>query len=130
MKAIKDAKAQAKIVSKTKNIKLKKALDLVAQKAGKPSWKAYRDSLDTFWCSVSLPYLNHWFASYGDARAYLQEKGGYLLTYKGQYLVVQREYIESLGLDPDAKVWKRIEFDVSTSRAQGLIIEYLDGVYG
>ncbi|MGH1469213.1 MAG: hypothetical protein ACRBBP_10090 [Bdellovibrionales bacterium] len=44
MKAIKEAKAQAKMVSKKENIQLKKALEVVAKRAGKPSWKAYSDA--------------------------------------------------------------------------------------
>jgi hypothetical protein len=37
--------------------------------------------------------------------------GGYLLAYRNQYFVVDRYYIESLGLDPNDRDWEALGFD-------------------
>jgi len=56
-------------------------------------------------------YTNIWFAQYPEAKAAHQDCGGYLLAYKTQCLIVQRDFIETLGLDPDDPDWSKIAYD-------------------
>lgn len=56
-------------------------------------------------------HLNHWFASYEDARAQRVRQSGYLLGYQRQFFVVDRYYIETLGLDPDDRDWEALGWD-------------------
>ncbi len=55
--------------------------------------------------------VNRWFTTYEAARASLETGGGYLLPYRGQYFVTEREGIRELGLDPDDTDWERIGRD-------------------
>jgi len=55
--------------------------------------------------------LNRWFTTYEGARASLEQEGGYLLPYKGQYFVTEGEGIRELGLDPEDPDWERIGRD-------------------
>lgn len=57
------------------------------------------------------PTLNAWYADYAQARADRDLKQWYLLAYKKDYLVVDRTYVESLGLDPDDADWAAMGFD-------------------
>ncbi len=56
-------------------------------------------------------HWNIWSASYDEARAIRAEHGGYLLPYKHQFMIVDRHYIESLGLDPDDASWELLGRD-------------------
>jgi hypothetical protein len=56
-------------------------------------------------------HVNLWYARYEEAAAVRAERGGYLLAYRRQYLVVDRYYVETLGLDPDDPDWSRLGFD-------------------
>jgi hypothetical protein len=56
-------------------------------------------------------HLNHWCKTYPEAAKVQKQRGGYLLAFRNQYLVVDRYYIESLGLDPDDHDWQAIGFD-------------------
>ena len=125
MKSIIEAKKLAHILSKEKGIKLKQALELLARQNSFASWKDYKNSLDTFWYEKSSSFLNHWFTLHQEAFDYQKQYGGYLLTYKGQYFVASAEYIEHLGIDSKAEIWKRIHFDVSSSSALEKMYEYL-----
>jgi len=117
MNLILKAKKKARKISKEKNLKLKDALDVMAKGNNFDSWKSYKNSLDTFWYQKFSPFLNHWFVLHSEAKNFREKNGGYLLTYKGQYFVAAREYIEFIGLDPDDGVWGYINYDVSSSRA-------------
>jgi hypothetical protein len=55
--------------------------------------------------------LNHWFASYDEARAHLDANGGYLLAYKRHFFVADRHFVAELGLDPDDADWGALGFD-------------------
>lgn len=55
--------------------------------------------------------LSRWFTSYEEARASLQQEGGYLLPYKHHYFVTSSEAIRELGLDPADPDWARIGWD-------------------
>jgi hypothetical protein len=56
-------------------------------------------------------HLNLWFRNYADAAAVRETRQGYLLAFHQQYFVVDRWYIESLGLDPADPDWKAMGFD-------------------
>ena len=46
-------------------------------------------------------FLNRWFTDYDEARASLDQDGGFLLPYKDQYMITEAGGIRELGLDPD-----------------------------
>jgi len=81
--------------------------------------------LDVFWYDQASPFLTQWFTNYKDAKKFRDEKDAYLLTYKGQYFVVDSNYIEFLGLDPEADLWKKINKDVSSAEALEKVFAYL-----
>jgi hypothetical protein len=56
-------------------------------------------------------HLNRWYRTYEEAAADRAASSGYLLAYKRQYLVVDRYFIESLGLDPADPDWEGLGFD-------------------
>lgn len=56
-------------------------------------------------------YWNIWSASYHEAKSLREQTGGYLLAYKKHYFIVERYFIESLGLDPEDPDWERIGRD-------------------
>ena len=56
-------------------------------------------------------HWNIWSASYDEARAIRDEHGGYLLAYKRHFFIVDRHFIETLGLDPEDDDWRRIGRD-------------------
>lgn len=108
-------KAAAKLHAKQNNIKIKDALEILAKEEGYSSWKKCKDEMDTLWYKGA--YLNHWFVRHEEAKEHQNSFGGYILPYKGQYFVVERDYIVNLGLDPDHKVWERVAYDATTSNA-------------
>lgn len=124
MKSIIDAKKRAHFLSKKNGTKLKEALEIVANENQFSNWKDYKNSLDTFWYSHSSPFLNHWFASYEEARVFREKTSGFLLTYKGDYFVVYDDYIEYIGFHPKADIWRIINFDVSSSNALEKFYQY------
>ena len=128
MNKILRAKEDARKISKSKKLKLKEALLLIAKEKSFPDWKSYKDSIDTYWYQKSSPFLNHWFSKHSEANEYKEKSGGYLLTFKGQYFVTSREYIEHIGIDPDDKVWPAIKYDVSTSTALEKFYNYYKGM--
>ena len=123
------AKKAAKDLARKKSIQLKKALEEVAQTNGHADWKSYKSSIDTFWYPMPSPFLTNWFVTHKEASVYRAQYRGYLLTYKGQFLVVSREYIADLGYDPDAQVWSEIDFDVSSAEALDRFHKYATLVY-
>jgi len=124
MKSIIEAKKQAKILSKKTGIQLKDALEQIAQQNKFKTWKDYKNSLDTFWYEKASPFLNHWFTIYEDAKNFQKTHSGFLLTYKGQYFVASSDYIQHLGIDPSADIWKRIDYDVSSASSLEKFFEY------
>lgn len=49
--------------------------------------------------------LNHWYANYQEACELRGEINGYLLAYKRHFFIVDRFFIEALGLDPADPDW-------------------------
>jgi len=56
-------------------------------------------------------HINRWYKTYEEAAEDRESSGGYLLAYKRQYVVVDRYFIESLGLDPADPDWEALGFD-------------------
>ena len=56
-------------------------------------------------------YWNIWCASHDEAAAIRADHGGYLLAWRHQLLVVDRDYVTALGLDPDDPDWDRMGRD-------------------
>jgi len=97
-------------------------LTLIAIEAGFADWPHAKRVLDgaddSDFGSLLFPprcdsHLNHWFRTHHEAAAVHAEVGGYLLAYKRQFVVVDRFYIEALGLDPDDQDWTVLAFDWS-----------------
>jgi hypothetical protein len=63
----------------------------------------YPDGADAHW--------NIWSASYAEARAIREQHGGYLLAYRRHFFIVDRYFIETLGLQPDDPDWELIGRD-------------------
>jgi hypothetical protein len=56
-------------------------------------------------------FLNLWYRRYEDARDGLRASGGYLLAYRRDFVVVDRSFIQTMGLDPALPEWRLIGFD-------------------
>jgi hypothetical protein len=56
-------------------------------------------------------HFNIWSASYDEASAIRSEHGGWLLPYRHQFVIVDRHFIETLGLDPDDADWSEMGRD-------------------
>jgi hypothetical protein len=56
-------------------------------------------------------HINRWYKTYAEAAEVRKSSDGYLLGYKRQYGVVDRYFIESLGLDPADPDWGELGFD-------------------
>jgi hypothetical protein len=99
-------------------------LNVVSVEAGFNQWDHARivlggdarqgDDMGRFWYDKSCSMLlNHWFASYDDARGTLKTQGGrYLLPYGRQFVVVESPFIIAIGLDASSPRWAAIEHDL------------------
>jgi hypothetical protein len=61
-------------------------------------------------------HLNHWCRTHEEAVELRNQTGGYLLAFRHQFLVVDRHYIRTLGLDPDDPDWKALGHDWARPR--------------
>lgn len=99
----------------SKDAQLKHALTVIALENGYGSWIELKDAAETTGPSMYVGqldvFLNRWFASYEDARASLEEEGGFLLPYRNQFFVCEQSAIRVLGLDPEDLDWERIGYD-------------------
>lgn len=110
-----DLRSLAKILQR------RHCLSVVAAELGFASWREARqvlsgDGTAADFGTLLAPWrvgghLNLWYARYEDARAVRARCQGYLLAYRRQYLVVDRHYVDALGLDPDDRDWAAIGFD-------------------
>jgi hypothetical protein len=105
-------------------LKLRDCLNHAARDVGFSNWEHGRrvltgeaaagDDMGTFWHSPSCNVLlNAWFARHDEARSALAAaRGGYLLPYRRQFVVVQGEFIRELGLDPADPGWDEAQRDL------------------
>ncbi|TPV92720.1 MAG: hypothetical protein B7733_24255 [Myxococcales bacterium FL481] len=56
-------------------------------------------------------FLNQWFADYPEAKRARAVHDGFLLAYRTQYLVVERDYIDTLGLESTDLGWRELGRD-------------------
>jgi hypothetical protein len=107
-------------------IRRKHCLAVVAGELGFASWEHARrvldgDASESDFGKLLCPdnwsaRLNHWFASYEEARAFLDatlpgESPRYLLAYKRHFFIVDRHYVEAMGLHPEDDDWRAIGWD-------------------
>ena len=102
------------------SIQRRHCLAVIARELGFDGWPHARSILTgqatgDFGRLLSPPgaaaHWNIWSASYEEARAIRAEHGGYLLAYRRHFFIVDRYYLETLGLDPDDTDWDRIGRD-------------------
>lgn len=101
-------------------VQRKHCLSVIAMQIGFTGWSHAVTVLEGRPCEdmgtlLSPPeasaHWNIWSAHYEEARGIREEHGGYLLAYKRHFFIVDRYYIESLGLDPDDELWERMARD-------------------
>jgi hypothetical protein len=101
-------------------VKRRHCLALLARELGLNGWA----HLTTLWNepeasdfgSLLYPascagHWNIWSASYPEAQQIRAQHGGYLLPYRQQFVIVDRYFIDDLGLDAEAPEWARIGRD-------------------
>jgi hypothetical protein len=101
----------------------KHCLAIVAREAGFASWehalRVLRGDLNERDFGTALyegSTLNAWYTDYDVAREHLDRARGrdeevFLLVYKTQFFVVERAFIDGLGLDPADPDWRAIGHD-------------------
>lgn len=107
------AQSTVDVVASRGDVRRKHALDVVAREQGYLAWKNLKDAADVLWCPQgSAAYWHNWCKTHAEARAYLEERGGYLLTAHGRCFIAEDGFIEFLGLDPNDPRWEAIGFDI------------------
>jgi hypothetical protein len=107
---------------RTAEVRRRDCLAVIAAELGFPNWPQAKHTLTTeeditdFGDLLCPPrfgggHINRWFARYEEAAAVRETCLGYLLAYRRQFLVVDRYYIEDLGLDPEDADWDALGFD-------------------
>lgn len=108
------------IAADRQRVKLKHALAVLADELGYGSWVELKKAAERATSpAAAMPMyerghewlLNRWFARYEEARASLEELGGYLFPYRSQFFLCEEEGVRLLGLDPADPDWERIGFD-------------------
>ena len=101
--------------SNSNKIQLKLALVIIANEHGFSSWVNLKNYFSLTGLTKFEPYkggfLNQWFSLYGDAKAVLQQTGGYLLPYKNQFCICESGYIEYIGLNEQISDWQNINYN-------------------
>ena len=101
-------------------IRRRDCLFVIARELGFPNWphakrvlsgEAADDFGDLLCPRKCGGHLNLWFKSHDEAEAVRNDRGGYLLAYRKQFLVVESSYIQTLGLDPEDADWRSLAFD-------------------
>jgi hypothetical protein len=106
------------------DLKLRDCLQQVAREVGFQHWEHARrvlgglaapgDDIGTFWHAPrSGILLNEWFARPGEAEAVHQRQpAAYLLPYRRQFMLVQADFVQELGLDPLHPAWQAMGRDL------------------
>lgn len=101
-------------------VPLQHCLSVVARELGFSGWPHLTavlsgQELEDFGALMYPPrcsaHFNIWSASYDEAQGIRAEHGGWLLPYKHQFLIVDRHFIDTLGLDPDDPAWDEMGRD-------------------
>ena len=101
------------------SIKRRDCLNVIARELGFPDWQQAKLTIAGDGNAQEFGtllyrgggHINRWYVNYDEAAADRTNSKGYLLGYKRDLLVVDRYFIESLGLDPDDRDWVAIGFD-------------------
>lgn len=117
---------EAELTARVPEIRLHHCLGVMARELGFAGWPAARAVLGGEWpvedygtllcparCAV---YFNHWFSDHDEAVACQRERGGTILAYRRHFVVVERAYLATLGLDPDVREWRMVGDDWSRPR--------------
>ena len=67
-----------------------------------------------FYTGPCYVHFNIWSVSLEEARTLRAETNGYLLGYRQQYMVVDENFIRTLGLDPRDEDWERLGWDMTS----------------
>jgi hypothetical protein len=116
----------AALASMAREIHRKHCLAVVARECGFSNWEHARRVLEgdpgekdlgtLLYGADSRGMLNLWYSVYDEARAVLEmtpDDSGrrYLLAYKRDFFVVDRHFVETLGIAPDDPDWQAIAWD-------------------
>jgi hypothetical protein len=118
---------QQKLSELAPTIRRQHCLSILAAEWGFPNWPLAKRALAgeanaTEFGSLLCPercaaHFNRWYKSYAEAAEMRKKCDGYLLGFRRQFVVVDRYYIEALGLDPDDPDWRAIGFDWPRTRS-------------
>jgi hypothetical protein len=122
MDALQELKIRAEILHKRlgDGYQRKDCLTMIAAEFGFPNWPTTKAAISgegevvdfgTLLYPARGGHINLWYTRYEEALEVREARSGYLLAYKKQFLVVDRYFIESLGLDPDDEDWHEIGYD-------------------
>ncbi|MEE8524226.1 MAG: hypothetical protein V3T72_09870 [Thermoanaerobaculia bacterium] len=102
-------------------VRRRHCLAVIARELGFDGWpqaaavlRGDRDATDfgtLLYPSGAAAHWNIWSASYDEAKTIRAQHGGYLLAYKRHFFIVDRHFIETLGLDPEDPDWEAIGRD-------------------
>ncbi|MFC5742937.1 hypothetical protein [Dyella tabacisoli] len=107
--------------------KLTHALNIVCTEVGFQDWEHARrvlngharpgDDMGGLWYDLRCQLLlNHWFASYEEARAFCgSETTRFLFPFAKQVVVGDESFIRMLGLDPASPLWQQTGRDLYAS---------------
>jgi hypothetical protein len=105
-------------------LRLRDALNAVAREVGFQHWEQARrvlgglaqpgEDMGTFWHAPRTGILlNEWFADIQQARAaHARQPRAFLLPYRRQFMVVQADFVQELGVDPDHPAWDAVGRDL------------------
>ena len=117
---------QQKLIELTSTIRRHHCLSILAAEWGFPNWPIAKRALSgghvAEFGSLLCPercaaHFNRWYKTYAEATEMRKKCEGYLLGFRRQFVVVDRFYIETLGLDPDDVDWRAIGFDWARPRS-------------
>ncbi len=105
---IESLKTRAKLLQKSKqkngqDLKLKEALNKVAQLSGFDNWRDLKQTLEVNDVLLSThhagPQTVPWFKSYEEAKAFRDKTNGILVPYQKDFFVADEDYLKALNLD-------------------------------
>jgi hypothetical protein len=124
--SIDSLKIKAKLLQKAKrksqaDFALKDAYAILSKAAGFESWKEMKDSYykadllnPPFW---SAQWKN-WFNTKEEALLHFDKNKNFLLPYRRQFFICDKDYIEALGVSINDSDLKKIGFDWSAPQDQ------------
>jgi hypothetical protein len=115
------------VKANSQEINIEHARTTVAREAGFKTWQMATEVLEgrsvpgddfgEFWYSTATDVmLSHWCRNYQEAHAVHEEEGGFLIPYRRHFAVVEKAYVEILGMDCDDPDWQTVGHDVAQPR--------------